>query len=72
MAWHDGVAIRDDLRALTWAEVDDQVNRIANALAAADLGGHKRVAVFAENAIETALAHLGGLLGGTDQLPPHG
>lgn len=52
-----------------WAEVGDTLNRISNALSGTDLGPHRRVAVFAENASETALAHLGGLLGGASTVP---
>jgi long-chain acyl-CoA synthetase len=63
------VALRDRERALRWAEVDDILNRVANAVLAADLGPKRRVAVFAENAAETALAHLGGLLGGASTVP---
>ena len=66
----DQIAIRDPLRALGWAEVDDVLNRVANRLGpAVDLGVHRRVAVFAENAVETALAHLGALLGGASSVP---
>ncbi len=40
-----------------------------NRILAADLGPANRVAVFAENAAETALAHLGALLGGASSVP---
>jgi acyl-CoA synthetase (AMP-forming)/AMP-acid ligase II len=65
----DTIAIRDPSAALTWAEVDDVLNRVANTLAAVDLGPAHRIAVFAENAVETALAHLGGLLGSASSVP---
>ena len=66
----DQIAIRDPKRALGWTEVDDVLNRVANLLGpSVDLGGHRRVAVFAENAVETALAHLGALLGGASSVP---
>jgi len=52
-----------------WSEIDDVLNRVANHVIAADLGPHRRVAVFAENAAETALAHLGALLGGASTVP---
>ena len=65
----DAVAVRDPTRALGWAAVDEILNRVANGLLTADLGPHRRVAVFAENAAETALAHLGGLLGGASTVP---
>lgn len=63
------IALRDPDTAMTWAEVDDVLNRVANQVLAADLGPHRRVAVFAENAAETALAHLGCLLGGASTVP---
>jgi long-chain acyl-CoA synthetase len=55
--------------ALTWGEVDLLLNRGANALLEADLGSFRRVAVFAENSCETAMAHLGGLFGGVSTVP---
>ena len=63
------VALRDARSTLSWAETSDALDRIANRLLASDLGPHRRVAVFAENANETALAHLGGLLGGASTVP---
>lgn len=68
-----GFALVDGGRELTWAEVDDALNRCANLLLDADrrgdLGPEHRIAVFAENAAETALAHLGGLLAGASSVP---
>lgn len=64
-----GFALADPDRDLTWADVDDALNRAANLLLEADLGPARRVAVFAENAAETALAHLGALLGGASSVP---
>ncbi len=63
------IALRDEARAMGWAEVDDALNRVANGLRALDLGPAARVAVFAENACETVLAHLGGLLAGASTVP---
>jgi long-chain acyl-CoA synthetase len=63
------VALRDPYVAMTWAEVGGTLDRVADRLLAADLGRRRRVAVFAENAAETALAHLGGLLGGASTVP---
>jgi len=63
------IALRDDHAAMTWAEVDDALNRVANALSAIDLGPERRVAVYASNAVETVLAHLGGLLAGASTVP---
>ena len=65
----EAVALRDPDRTLTWAELDDVLNRAANALLATDLGPDHRIAVFAENAVETALAHMGGLIGGASSVP---
>ncbi|MEQ8861224.1 MAG: AMP-binding protein [Pseudomonadales bacterium] len=65
----DEIALRDESRGLTWANVDDVLNRIANALLDADLGPERRIAVFAENAAETALANLGGLIAGASVVP---
>lgn len=69
----NGFALVDGSRMRTWAEVDDALNRCANLLLAMDrageLGPQHRIAVFAENAAETALAHLGGLLAGASSVP---
>jgi len=65
----DAIALADPTRTMTWAEVDETLNRVANILLKADLGKKRRVAVFAENASETALAHLGGLLAGCSTVP---
>jgi long-chain acyl-CoA synthetase len=65
----DEIAIRDHRQALTWAQLDETLNRVANGVAAIDLGPANRIAVFAENAVETALAHLGGLLAGASSVP---
>ena len=63
------VALRDPERTLSWADLDDALNRTANGLLAADLGPDHRIAVFAENAVETAIAHMGGLIGGASTVP---
>ena len=65
----DEVALRDDDVALRWAQVNDVLNRVVNGLGDFDLGPDRRVAVFAENSVETVLAHLGGLLAGTSTVP---
>ncbi|MBO6656076.1 MAG: AMP-binding protein [Pseudomonadales bacterium] len=65
----DEIAIRDGRTALSWAEVDDQLNRCGSGLQATDLGPETRIAVFAENAVETALANLGGLIAGASVVP---
>ena len=63
------IAVRDPNRAFTWAQVGDILNRTANNALSADLGPKRRVAVFAENAAETAYAHLGCLLGSASTVP---
>jgi long-chain acyl-CoA synthetase len=63
------IALRDDHHAYSWAEVGDRLNRVAHALNDCELGDSRRVAVFAENAAQTALAHLGALLGGASSVP---
>ena len=68
-----GFALVDATREYTWSEVDQALNRCASRLLDAGqsgaLGDAHRVAVFAENAAETALAHLGGLLAGASTVP---
>lgn len=63
------VALRDPDRTYSWSALDDALNRTANALLEADLGPETRIAVFAENAAETAIAHMGGLIGGASTVP---
>ncbi|MEM9744480.1 MAG: AMP-binding protein [Pseudomonadota bacterium] len=63
------VALRDAHNELTWAEVDASLNRVANGLRRVDLGPAQRIAVFAENAVETALANLSGLLASASVVP---
>jgi long-chain acyl-CoA synthetase len=63
------VALRDERVALSWAEVDAAVDRVAGRVAATDLGPERRLAVYAENAAETALAYVGGLYGGASVVP---
>ncbi len=65
----DQVALRDDTVTLGWGQVNDTLNRIVNGLADLDLGPDRRVAVLAENSVETVLAHLGGLLAGASTVP---
>jgi long-chain acyl-CoA synthetase len=63
------IALRDPERTLSWSDLDDALNRTANGLLATDLGPDHRIAVFAENAAETAIAHMGGLIGGASTVP---
>jgi long-chain acyl-CoA synthetase len=63
------VAVRDSRAALSWSELGDLLNRVANGLRGLRLGAEGRVAVFADNAIETGAVHLGGLLAGISTVP---
>ena len=65
----DEVALQDGQIALTWPDLNAALNRVANGLRAMPLGTSRRVAVFAENSVETVLAHLGGLLAGASTVP---
>jgi long-chain acyl-CoA synthetase len=65
----DGPALRDERTVLSWSEVDALLDAVAGRIAATDLGADRRVAVFAENAAETALAYIGGLFGGACVVP---
>lgn len=65
----DEIALRDERQALNWAQLDDIFNRCVNGLQSLDLGPQQRMAVFAENAAETALANLAGLLAGASVTP---
>ena len=64
-----GFALVDPNGEMSWAQVDLALNRCAQALLATGLGPRRRIAVFAENAAEVALAHLGGLLAGCSSVP---
>lgn len=63
------IAIQDSDASLTWRDVDDTLNRAANGLHGLDLGPDRRIAVFAENSVQTALANLGGLVAGASVVP---
>jgi acyl-CoA synthetase (AMP-forming)/AMP-acid ligase II len=65
----DDIALVDQRQALTWVEFDRILNRAATALLSLGLAEDQRVAVFAENAVETALAHLAGILVGVSTVP---
>lgn len=63
------IALRDGRSALRWSEVDERLNRVANALYGAELGPSRRIAVFSENGVEVVLAHIGGLVAGCSTVP---
>ncbi|MGA2757963.1 MAG: AMP-binding protein, partial [Solirubrobacteraceae bacterium] len=60
----DAAAVRDEARALSWAELDALLNRATNALLRLDLDPDRRVAVFAENSVNTVVAYLAEILAG--------
>ena len=63
------IALSDPYSTYSWSEVNEILNRCANLILESELGEKRRVAVFAENAGETAFAHLGALLGGASSVP---
>ncbi len=65
----DEIALCDASRSYRWAEVDAILDRAVTRLLDADLGEKRRIAVFAHNAAETALAHLCGALAGASVVP---
>ncbi len=62
-------ALSDERATISWAEADAILNRATNALLAQKFAPQQRVAVFAENAAETVLAHLSGILAGISTVP---
>jgi long-chain acyl-CoA synthetase len=62
-------ALSDDRQVITWEALDHVLNRAANALLTLRTADNDRVAVFAENSIETAIAHLAGILVGVSTVP---
>ncbi|HEX4092589.1 MAG TPA: AMP-binding protein [Trebonia sp.] len=65
----DAVALSDPAGSYTWRELDQILNHSVNALLAAGLEPGQRLAVFAENSAETAIAYLTGLLAGVSLIP---
>ena len=63
------VAIRDSSKTLTWSELNATINRLVNNMKPRDLGPNRRIAVYAENSVETALAHMGALHAGLSSVP---
>jgi long-chain acyl-CoA synthetase len=63
------IALRDERDMLTWRELDARLNRAINALLEYDLGADRRVAVFAENSVDTVVAYLTGILAGCSVVP---
>lgn len=65
----DAIALCDERRTLTWAELAETVARGANALLAMHLPQPLRVAVYANNSVETAIAYLAALRAGASSVP---
>jgi len=63
------IAIRDSSLTMTWAELNSAINRVVNNLKPRDLGPNRRIAVYAENSLETALAHMAALHAGLSSVP---
>lgn len=61
------IALRDERAEITWAQADDLLNRAVNALL--EIGPGQRIAVYAHNSVEAALAHVAGLLAGMSVVP---
>jgi acyl-CoA synthetase (AMP-forming)/AMP-acid ligase II len=65
----DEVALADASQDVTWDALDDMLNRIGNGLLSTVSPETERVAVFAENALETVAAHLGAIAVGISTVP---
>jgi long-chain acyl-CoA synthetase len=65
----DEVAVTDGTTSWTWAQLNDLLNRTTNWLLAQGVRPDQRVAVFAENSVYTALAHLAVTYAGHSAVP---
>lgn len=63
------LALTDGVRSLTWAQLNETLNRAVNSLIGLALTPTQRVAVFAGNSVDTVVAHLAGLLAGVSTVP---
>ena len=63
------MALADQRTELGWAELDGVMNRAVNLLHSLDLGPERRLAVFAENSIETVIAYVATALAGASAVP---
>lgn len=64
----DELAVMDCTGSITWAELDELLNRFVNALLAEQVGD-QRMAVFARNSAITAVAYLASLHAGVAAIP---
>lgn len=65
----DGSVLVDERGRMSWGELTNKVRRGANALLALTDGQPQRVAVFARNSSETALAYIAALRAGLSSVP---
>ena len=63
------IALRDETSEISWAQLDSLLNRSVNALLAMELGPDRRVAVYAENSLNTVVAYLTEILAGCSGVP---
>jgi long-chain acyl-CoA synthetase len=62
-------ALVQGARAVTWAELDERVERVASALESSGIGKGQRIAVLAQNSIEYVEVFFGGLRAGASVVP---
>ena len=62
-------ALADTHKRLTWAELDQQVSQIANALIKTGIEPKERIAILGRNSVDYALLFLGGLRAGICIIP---
>lgn len=67
--WADRIAVKDQRVSLTYAQLDERTNRLANALAALGLEKGDRVAVLAWNRSEIVEAEVALFKGGFTRVP---
>jgi long-chain acyl-CoA synthetase len=65
----DGRALATPAHQLSWAELAAATDAAARGLAALDLGPHRRVAIMAQNSVDTVLAYLAALHAGLSAVP---
>ena len=65
----DEIALADDRCSITWRELDPLLNKAANRLLSYGFQPGERIAVFAPNSVETALAYLAALHAGISSAP---
>ncbi|MDB0047390.1 AMP-binding protein [Porticoccaceae bacterium] len=63
------LALADSRQQLTWAQLDQQLNRVANALIGLGIQPNERIAILGRNSVDYALLFLGGLRAGICIVP---